>query len=100
MSGEIRRDQLGEIRSTRWRHDHIDGAHEVVPFLDSDRPQTIGVYIIDGGNEARRPEGVRPVELPLLYELIVATRSREIVERRGGFRSQNDAHRVVRDIGQ
>ena len=100
MPGEVRRDQLGEIRGARGRHDHINRAHELVPLLNRQRAQAIGIHIVDGGNEAGCPEGVGPVEFPLLDELVVAIRSREVVERRAGFRGQDDAHCVVRKIRQ
>src|SRR5437868_2973128 len=95
MPGKIGGNELRKIRRARGADDNVDGFHELVPFLNRDGPQTIGVDVIDGRDEARSAKRIRPIELPLLNELFVAIGSRELVERCRGLSIQDYPHWIV-----
>src|ERR1700682_539856 len=51
VAGEVCRHQLGEIRRTGRRDNHVHRIHQLVPLLDRDGAKPVRIHVIDRGNE-------------------------------------------------
>ena len=97
VPGRVGHRQAG---AERRADDEVEAAHQRVELARQQRPGTLGADVLDGRDEPRRAEDVRPGVRPLLGQLADAAAARQIVERRRRLRVEDHAHRVRGEIRQ
>ena len=81
-------------------NEHIALLHHLVHVAHQQSSQTLSLDVLDGRNQTRGAERVRPGVFHLPHELIVASITCDVVERCSGLGAEDDQHLADRVVGE
>ena len=98
MAGEVGDGQ--HLVAQRGHQQQIDLGEDARHLVGDFAAEAVGLDEVDGGEEARLAEDVRPGVGDLRLQLVDCVVERELLEGRGGFGEEDQVERVVGPVGK